>query len=54
MYKSACIEEAIIGKNISNINSTYGSHSRYCNNEDHVFDCQLDQWVTEICFPGLR
>ena len=49
MYTSACIEEAIIGRNISHIDSKYGSHSHSWNDEDHAFDYQLDQWgVTKL------
>ena len=44
VYKSDCIAEAIIGRNISNIDGKYGSHSQFCNDEDHAFDYKLYQW----------
>ena len=52
MYKSAYIEEAIIGRNISNTDSKDVSHSHSCNNEDHYFDYQLDQWGIEKLFQS--
>ena len=50
MYTSVCIEEAILGRNLSHIYSKYGSHSHSWNDEDHAFDYQLDQWDTEKFF----
>ena len=44
VYTSACIEEAIIGRTLSNTYSKDGSHSHSWNDEDHDFDYKLDQW----------
>ena len=50
MYKSAFIEEAIIGRTISNKDSKDGSHSQSWNDEDHAFEYQLYQWCVEKLF----
>ena len=50
MYTSAYIEEEIIVRTISHTYSKYGSHSHYWNDEDHVFDYQLDQWGVDNFF----
>ena len=44
VYTSACIEESVIGRTLYHTDSKDGSHSHSCNDEDHTFDCQLDQW----------
>ena len=44
MYRSAFIEEEIIGKTLSNTNSKDSSHSQSWNEEDHEFNYQLDKW----------
>ena len=52
MYKSACIEEARIGRSLSDIDTNNGSHSHTWNDEDQDFDYQLDQWGVEKFFPN--
>ena len=52
MYKSACIEEARIGRTLSHTDSKDVSHSQYWNDEDHAFDYQLDQWGVEKLFQN--
>ena len=52
MYKYACIEESRIGRNLSHIDSKYGSHSHTWNDEDQTFDYQLDQWGVEKLFKN--
>ena len=51
VYKSACIEEERIGRNLSHTESNYGSHSHTWNDVDHAFYYQLDQWGVEKLFP---
>ena len=53
MYTSVYIEEARIGRTIYHTDSKDGSHSHSCNDEDHTFDCQLDQWGIEKLFHNL-
>ena len=47
MYTYAYSEETRMGRTISNTDSKYGSHSQFCNQEDHAFEYQLDQWGVE-------
>ena len=41
VYTYTCIEKERFGRNISHTDSKYGSHSQYCNDEDHASDYQL-------------
>ena len=50
MYTYACIEEIRSGRTLSHTDSKDGSHSHTCNDEDHAFDYQLDQWGVEKLF----
>ena len=50
VYRSACIEEAIIGRSISDTDTNTGSHSHSCNDDDQEFDYQLYQWGVEKSF----
>ena len=43
VYISACVQETRIVRTLSQVYSKYGSHSHYCNDEDHVFKYQLYQ-----------
>ena len=52
MYISDCIEEARIGRNLSQIDIKDGSHSHSWNDGDHAFDYQLDQWGVEKLFQN--
>ena len=52
MYTSVCIEETIIGRNLSHIYSKYGSHSQSWNDEGHAFDYQVYQWGVEKLFQN--
>ena len=52
MYKSVCIEEARIGRNLSLTDSKDGSHSHTWKDEDHAFDYQLDQWGVDKLFQN--
>ena len=47
------MEEAIIGKHLSNTNINDGSRSHYWNDEDHAFDHKLYQWSVEKLFQTL-
>ena len=44
VYTSACIEEARIGKILSNMDSNDSSHSHSWNDEDNAFAYQLYKW----------
>ena len=50
MYSYACVEEAIIGRNISNTNIKDGSRSHSWNDKNHTFDYQLNKWGVEKLF----
>ena len=50
VYTSACIEEARIGKSLSNTDSNDNSHSHSCNDKDHTFDYQLYKRGAEKLF----
>ena len=50
MYKFDRIEEAIIGKTLSNMDSNYGSHIHYWNDEDHDFYYHLYNRLFRGCF----
>ena len=52
VYTSACIEEARIGRTLSNTDIKDGSHSHSCNDEDHAFYYQLDQWGVDKLFQN--
>ena len=52
VYKYACIEEAKIGRTLSNTDTNNGSHSHTWNDEDQAFDYQLYQWGVEKLFPN--
>ena len=53
MYKSACIEEARIESTLSHTDSKDVSLSQSCNDYDHAFDYQIDQWGVENLFHNL-
>ena len=44
VYTSACIEEARIGRSVSDTYTNNSSHSHTWNNDYQAFDYQLDQW----------
>ena len=50
VYTSACIEEARIGRSLSDIDTNNFSHSHTWNGDDPDLDYQLDQWGVEILF----
>ena len=52
VYKSACIEEARIGRTLSHTDSKDGSYNHYWNDEYHAFDYQLYQWGVEKLFQN--
>ena len=52
MYASTCIEEAMIGSNLSHTYSKNGSHSHSWNDEYHAYDYQLYQWGVERLFQN--
>ena len=52
MYTYACIEEARIGRTISNTDSKDYSHSHTWNDGDHTFDYQLYQWGVDKLFQN--
>ena len=47
-----CIEEAIIGRTLSYIDSKNGLHIHYYNEKDHAFDYQLYPLGAEKLFPN--
>ena len=47
VYTSACIEEARIGRSLSDKDTNNSSHSHTWNDDDQAFDYQLDQWGVE-------
>ena len=49
-YTSEYFEEARIRKTLYHTYIKDGSHSDSCNDEDHAFDYQLDQWGVEKLF----
>ena len=52
MYTYTCIEESKFGRTISHTDRKYVSNSHSLNDEYHVFDYQLDQWVVEKLFQN--
>ena len=52
MYTSACIEEATIGRTLSNIDSKEISHINSWNDYDHALNYQLDQWGVDKLFQN--
>ena len=52
VYKSACIEEARIGRNLSHTDIKDSLHSHYWKYEYHAFDYQLYQWGVEKLFQN--
>ena len=52
VYKYACIEETSIGRTLSHTDHKDGSHSHYCNDEDHTLDYKLYQWGFDKLFQN--
>ena len=50
MYTSACIEEARIGRSVSDTYTNNSSHSHTWNDDDQALNYQLDQWGVEKLF----
>ena len=50
VYTHACIEKAIIGRNLSNTYIKDSSRSQCLNDQDHVFGYQVYQWGVEKMF----
>ena len=50
MYTSTCIEEARIGRTLSDTDTNNGSHSHTWNDDDQAFDYQLYQCGVEKLF----
>ena len=52
MYTYACVGKSRIVGTLYHTDSKDFSDSHYCNDEDHSFDYQLDQWGVEKFFQN--